>query len=31
MIGFDESLNHMLQDNQMDIHARFWDSEKSQA
>ena len=31
LIGFDESLNHMLQDNQMDIHARFWDSEKSQA
>ena len=30
-IGFDESLNHMLQDNQMDIHVRFWDSEKSQA
>ena len=30
MIGFDESLNHMLQDNQMDIHVRFWDSEKSQ-
>ena len=29
--GFDESLNHMLQDNQMDIHVRFWDSEKSQA
>ena len=29
-IGFDESLNHMLQDNQMDIHVRFWDSEKSQ-
>ena len=31
MIGFDESLNLMLQDNQMDIHVRFWDSEKSQA
>ena len=30
-IGFNESLNHMLQDNQMDIHIRFWDSEKSQA
>ena len=31
LIGFDESLNHMLQDKQMDIHARFWDSENSQA
>ena len=30
-IGFNESLNHMLQDKQMDIHVRFWDSEKSQA
>ena len=30
-IGFYESLNHILQDNQMDIHVRFQDSEKSQA
>ena len=30
-IGFDKSLNHISQDNQMDIHVRFWDSEKSQA
>ena len=30
MIGFDENLNHILQDNQMDIHIRFWDSKKSQ-
>ena len=29
-IAFDESLSHMLPDNQMDIHVRFWDSEKSQ-
>ena len=31
LIGFDKSLNRMLQDNQMDINVRFWDSEKSQA
>ena len=30
-IGFDESLNHMLQYNQMDIHVWFWYFEKSQA
>ena len=30
-IGFNESLNHMLQDKQMDIHFPFWDLEKSQA
>ena len=29
-IAFDESLSDMLPDNQMDIHVRFWDSEKSQ-